>query len=143
MATPPDGTKLSLGKLGRATAVGNSDYTSKTSLNDAGRDSGTAKTSIGDFYVGAVDATLDGYPYVDEQTNEAYEVTFTNGNSLFNTRVRTRAENFTWTTSNSSLFNMSGTQDYTTQYNAGAISDNTSPSLGADAAIVTESKSPI
>ena len=139
MATPPNGTKLSLGKLGRATAVGNSDYTSKTSLNSAGRDSGTAKTSIGDFYVGAVDATLDGYPYVDEQTNEAYEVTFTNGNSLFNTRVRTRAENFTWTTSNSSLFNMSGTQDYTTQYNAGAISDNTSPSLGADAAIVTES----
>ena len=76
MATPPNGTKLSLGKLGRATAVGNSDYTSKTSLNDAGRDSGTAKTSIGDFYVGAVDATLDGYPYVDEQTNEIYTLTF-------------------------------------------------------------------
>ena len=41
LATPPNGTKLSLGKLGRATAVGNSNYTSKTSLNDAGRDSGT------------------------------------------------------------------------------------------------------
>ena len=67
MATPPNGTKLSLGKLGRATAVGNSDYTSKTSLNSAGRDSGTAKTSIGDFYVGAVDATLDGYPYADKR----------------------------------------------------------------------------
>ena len=46
MATPPKGTKLSLGKLGRATAVGNSDYTSKTSLNDAGRDSGTGKTKL-------------------------------------------------------------------------------------------------
>ena len=55
MATPPAGTKLSLGKLGRATAVGNSDYTSKTSLNDAGRDSGTGKTSLGDFYIGSVD----------------------------------------------------------------------------------------
>ena len=125
MATPTDGDKLSLGKLGRATAVGNSDYTSKTSLNDAGRDSGTAKTKISDFYVGAVDSTLDGYPYVDEQTNETYEVTFTNSNTLFDSRVRTRAENFTWTTNNASLFNMNGTQDYTTQYNAGAITDST------------------
>ena len=70
LATPPKGTKLSLGKLGRATAVGNSDYTSKTSLNDAGRDSGTGKTSVSDFYIGSVDNSLDGYPYVDEQTNE-------------------------------------------------------------------------
>ena len=73
MATPPDGTKLSLGKLGRATNVGNSNYTSKTSLNSAGRDSGTGKTNISDFYIGAVDSTIDGYPYVDEQTTETYE----------------------------------------------------------------------
>jgi len=139
LATPPAGTKLSLGKLGRATAVGNSDYTSKTSLNSAARDSSTGKASLGDFYVGAVDATIDGYPYVDEQTNETYEVTFTNSNTLFDSRVRTRSENFTWTTDNASMFNMSGTQDYTTQYNAGTIADNTSPSLGADTAIVTES----
>ena len=71
MATPPDGTKLSLGKLGRATAVGNSNYTSKTSLNSAGRDSSTGKTKLSDFYIGSVDSTLSGYPYVDEQTNEA------------------------------------------------------------------------
>ena len=55
MATPPRGTKLSLGKLGRATNVGNSNYTSKTSLNSAGRDSGTSKTSLSDFYIGSVD----------------------------------------------------------------------------------------
>ena len=30
-----------------------------------GRDSGTSKTSISDFYIGSVDNTLDGYPYVD------------------------------------------------------------------------------
>ena len=59
MATPPDGTKLSLGKLGRATNVGISNYTSKTSLNSAGRDSSTGKTSIGDFYIGSVDNSLD------------------------------------------------------------------------------------
>ena len=124
MATPPKGTKLSLGKLGRATAVGNSDYTSKTSLNDAGRDSGTGKTSISDFYVGSVDSTIDGYPYVDEQTNETYELTFTNSNSLFDTRIKTRYQNFTWTTADSDLFALQSNQDYTAQFNAGTIDDS-------------------
>jgi len=128
LATPTAGTKLSLGKLGRATAVDNSDYTSKTSLNSCARDSSTGKASLSDFYIGSVDNTLDGYPYVDEQTNETYTMTFTNENSLFQSRIGGRAENFTWTTNNASLFNMSGTEDYTTQYNAGAISDNTTPS---------------
>ena len=127
MATPSAGTKLSLGKLGRATAVDNANYISKTSLNSCARDSSTGKASLGDFYISAVDSTLDGYPYVDEQTNEIYELTFTNNNSLFASRIAARADNFTWTTSNSSLFDMSGTRDVTTQYNAGAITDNTTP----------------
>ena len=128
MATPPAGTALSLGKLGRATAVDNSDYTSATSLNDCARDSGTAATNLSNFYIGAVDSTLTGYLYVDESTNETYEITFTNANSLFASRIAARADNFTWTTSNASLFNMSGTEDVTTQYNAGAIADASTPS---------------
>ena len=127
MATPPSGTRLSLGKLGRATAVDNANYTSKTSLNSCARDSSTGKASIGDFYISAVVNSLDGYPYVDEQTNEIYELTFTNNNSLFASRIAARADNFTWTTSNSSLFDMSGTEDVTTQYNASAIADSTTP----------------
>jgi hypothetical protein len=127
LATPPSGTRLSLGKLGRATTVDNANYTSKTSLNSCARDSSTGKASLGDFYISAVVNDLDGYPYVDEQTNETYEITFTNANSLFASRIAARADNFTWTTSNASLFNMSGTQDVTTQYNAGAISDSTTP----------------
>ncbi len=127
MATPPAGTSLSLGKLGRATAVDNANHTSKTSLNSCARDSSTGKASLSDFYISAVDSTLDGYPYVDEQTNEIYELNFTNNNSLFASRIAARADNFTWTTTNASLFNMSGTQDVTTQYNAGAISDVTTP----------------
>jgi len=74
LATPPAGTRLSLGKLGRATAVDNANYTTKTSLNSCARDSSTGKASLGDFYIGSVDNTLDGYPYVDEQTNEVYEI---------------------------------------------------------------------
>lgn len=104
MATPPNGTKLSLGKLGRATAVGNSNYTSSTSLNDAARDSGTGKASLSDFYISAVSNSLSGYPYVDEQTNETYTMTFTNENSLFQSRIGGRYKNFTWTTDNASLF---------------------------------------
>ena len=127
MATPTAGSKLSLGKLGRATAVDNANHTSTTSLNDCARDSGTAQTKLQDFYISAVVNSLDGYPYVDEQTNEVYELTFTNANSLFASRIAARADNFTWTTNNASLFNMSGTRDVTTQYNAGAISDSTTP----------------
>jgi hypothetical protein len=127
LATPPAGTKLSLGKLGRATAVDNANYISRTSLNDCARDSSTGKASLGDFYISAVVNSLDGYPFVDEQTNEIYELTFSDANSLFASRIAARADNFTWTTSNASLFNMSGTRDVTTQYNAGAISDSTTP----------------
>jgi hypothetical protein len=132
LATPTDGTKLSLGKLGRATAVGNSDYTSKTSLNSAARDSGTGKASISDFYIGSVDNTLDGYPYVDEQTNETYTLTFTNENSLFQSRIGGRYQNFTW--SGSALFPPQSNQDYTATFAAGAISD--APSIEG---IVSES----
>ena len=127
MATPPAGTKLSLGKLGRATAVDNANYISRTSLNDCARDSGTATTNLSNFYVGAVDDALDGYPYVDEQTNETYEVTFTNSNTLFDSRIKTRSGNFTWTTSNSDLFALQSAATRIAQYNAGAIADNTTP----------------
>ena len=123
MATPPDGTKLSLGKLGRATAVDNSNYTSKTSLNSAGRDSGTARTKLSEFYLESVDNSIDGYAYVDEQTNETYTMTFTNSNTLFDSRVKTRHQNFTWTTSNSSLFELQSNQDFSAQYNAQAIAE--------------------
>ena len=128
MATPTAGSKLSLGKLGRTTAVDNANHTSKTSLNSCARDSSTGKASLSDFYISAVVNSLDGYPYVDEQTNEIYTLTFTNANSLFASRIAARADNFTWTTTNASLFNMSGTQDVTTQYNAGAIADASTPS---------------
>ena len=69
MATPPNGTTLLLGKLGRATAVGNSDDTSSTLLASAGG-TGTNPVSMSQFYVGAVNNSLTGYQYVDEQTNE-------------------------------------------------------------------------
>jgi len=129
LATPPAGTALSLGKLGRATAVGNSDYTSATSLNDCARDSGTAATNLSNFYIGAVDSTLTGYLYVDESTNETYEITFTDENSLFTSRIAAKAANFTWTTSNSSLFNIPASryQGVTALMTGSAIADASTP----------------
>ena len=129
MATPPNGTALSLGKLGRATPVDNNDYTSATSLNDCARDSGTAATNLSNFYIGAVDNTLTGYTYVDEQTNETYEVTFTDENSLFTSRIASNVANFSWTTSNSSLFNIPATkyQGVTALLTGSAIADASTP----------------
>ena len=121
--TPPNGTKLSLGKLGRATNVGNSDNTSRTSLNDAGRDSGTSRTKLSDFFIGSVDNTLDGFPFVDEQTNEIYTMTFGDENSLFESRIGSRHQNFTWSSGNDSLFGPQANQDYTAVFEAGAIAE--------------------
>ena len=130
MATPPRGTKLSLGKLGRATAVGNSDNTSKTSLNESGRDSSTSKTKISDFFIGSVDNSLTGNQYVDEQTNEIYTMTFGDENSLFQTRIASRHQNFTWTTGDSDLFALQSNQDFTGQFNAGAIAEAATDGVG-------------
>jgi len=129
LATPPAGTALSLGKLGAATAVDNSDYESATSLNDCARDSGTSATNLSNFYIGAVDNSITGYSYVDESTNETYEITFTNENSLFTSRIAARADNFTWTTSNSSLFNIPASryQGVTALMTGSAIADATTP----------------
>ena len=128
MPTPAADTNLSLGKLARATGV-NGDYTSQTLMSDcAGNTTADQDHALSSFYISAVVNSLTGYAYVDEQTNETYELTFTNANTLFGTRIKTRAANFTWTTANSSLFDMSGVEDYTTQYNATAIADAATPS---------------
>ena len=123
MATVPSDTNLSLGKLGRATNVDNSDYTSQTSLNSAARDSGTGAVSMSQFYVGSVDNSLSGYQYVDEQTNETYTMTFGNENTLFQSRIGARHQNFTWGTNNGGLFAPVANQDFTAQFNAGTIAE--------------------
>ena len=75
------------------------------------------------FYVGAVNDSLSGYQFVDEQTNETYTMGFTNNNSLFDSRIATRHQNFTWTSNNDSLFGPQDNQDLTAVYEAGAIAE--------------------
>ena len=62
---------------------------------------------------------------MDEQTNETYTLTFGDENTLFQSRMGGRHQNFTWTTSDNSLFELQANQDYTAQYNAQAIEDAT------------------
>ncbi len=127
MPTPAADTNLSLGKLARATGV-NGDYTSQTLMSDcAGNTTADQDHAVSSFYISAVVDSLTGYGYVDESTNETYEMTFTNANTLFGTRIKTRYQNFTWTTANNTLFELQSNQDYTAQYNAGAISDASTP----------------
>ena len=52
MSTPAADSNLSLGKLGRATAAGNSDYTSETLMSDcAGNTTANQNHSVGGFYM--------------------------------------------------------------------------------------------
>jgi hypothetical protein len=129
LATPAADSNLSLGKLGRA-AFGTATYTTEISMSDcAGNTTADQDHSIGGFYISAVDSSLTGYAYVDESTNETYEITFTNANSLFTSRIATRAGNFTWTTDNSSLFNIPASryQGVTALMTGSAIADVSTP----------------
>ena len=91
MPTPPADTNLSLGKLGRA-AFGTAAYSTEISMSDcAGNTTADQDHALSSFYLGEVDGELTGYGFVDEQTNETYELTFTNANTLFGTRTKLQA----------------------------------------------------
>ena len=110
---PSAGDNLSLGKLGRA-ALGESDYESETSLNDCGRDSGTAETSMSDFDAGAV-GTMTLNPDTANSGTTTGTINFTSPGSLFISRIAGRFANFTWSETNDSynVISISSNQDYT------------------------------
>ena len=115
------GQKLSLGKLGRAVSSSRSNYTTKSSL---GQNAGTTstKTKMSEFSIDTVANSLDGYAYVDEQTSETYTLDFTGKGSLFQSKIGSVADNFSWTTNNSDAFSLSGGATTTGSFTAGAIS---------------------
>ena len=127
-------TDLSLAKLRRATDPGNvSDYTtlSRLGADCAGATSDNQNYSISNFYISAVDNSLTGYLWVDEQTSETYTMTFADAGSLFLTRIANNHQNFTWTTASSS-FAVASNQDYTAVYTAAAISNVNVPNVDGD-----------
>ena len=64
---------------------------------------------MSEFSIDTVDNSLSGFQFVDEQTSEVYGMTFTNSGSRFQDKIGSLNDNFTWTTNNSTLFNMGGT----------------------------------
>ena len=127
-------TDLSLGKLRRATDPGNvSNYTtlSRLGADCAGATTANQNYSISNFYISAVDNSLTGMLWVDEQTSETYTMTFANAGSRFTSRIAGNGENFTWTTASSS-FAVSANQDYTAVYTAAEISNVNVPNVAGD-----------
>lgn len=124
------GQKLSLGKLGRAVSSSRSNYTTKSSLGqNAGTTSG--KTKMSEFSIDTVASTIDGYAYVDEQTTETYQLGFTGKGKLFQSKIGSVADNFSWTTNNSDAFSLGGGATTTGSFTAGAISATIPGDAGA------------
>jgi len=118
------GQNLSLGKLRRAVSSSASDYTTEFGLsNAAGVSSAGSNVKMSEFSIDTVDNSLSGFQFVDEQTSEVYGMTFTNSGSRFQDKIGSLNDNFTWTTNNSTLFNMGGTTTQEATYTAGAIED--------------------
>ena len=115
---------LSLGKL-RRSVDGNNSYTAPMSMSLAsGSGTSTASTPVkmSDFSVSAVDQGVGGFTYLWEQTAEDYHVSFSNSGSLFNQRVASRTENFSWSF-DGTLDVTIGSADYTAQVTAGTITN--------------------
>ena len=91
---PSSGDNLSLGALGKAVGA-NGSISGETALAADGRGSG-ATTSLSDFYIATVATAISGQDEPSENSSEAYSISFTSAGSLFNTRIRDRADNFTW-----------------------------------------------
>jgi len=84
---------LSLGKLKRAVDGTDSYTTANTSL--VGQNASATETSMSSFSISSVDA-ISGFTYLWEQTNEDYELGFSNAGELFTSKIANRTENFTW-----------------------------------------------
>jgi hypothetical protein len=130
----PSNENLSLGKLGVATGV-TSTYTTEISMSACKR--ATTEASMSSYFISAVDNALDGFLYVDESTNETYDLTFADAGSLFGARIGGVAANFTWTTANSGLFALQGGATKTAQFNAGAIANVTNTVDDGIAPVIT------
>ena len=97
---PVFGDALSLGGLGHAT--GNANDTSTSSLNAAS--GGTSTVSMRDFFVGGVSSTLAGPGYVSMGgATEELSMVFSNIGSKFMSKIADRADQFSWSSSNTSI----------------------------------------
>ena len=101
---------ISLNALKSATGAVNA------SLYECNGSTGT-NIKMSEFTASAV-SSLTGTNPIDANSSATYTLNFSGAGSKFNTRIRTRYQNFTWTESHS-YFSWSSNQDYTAQGNSG------------------------
>jgi hypothetical protein len=97
---PVFGDELSLGGLGHAT--GNSDDDDTSDMNTIS--GGTSEVSMRDFFCGGVSSTLAGSTYVSiGGGQEQLSMVFSNVGNQFLSKIADRADQFTWSSSASSI----------------------------------------
>ena len=109
---------LSLGKLRRAVSSSISDYTSQSSLGQAG---GGVQTKMSEFSIDSVDS-VTGFTYLWEQTSEDYTVNFSEAGSKFLTKIGNRTDNFTWSKTGNLGITFGGA-DYVAEVTAPSITN--------------------
>jgi len=120
---PTTGDLLTLGALGQAT--GNADATSASSMNDIS--GGTSTVSMRDYYSGGCSTSLAGSGVVPFLGTTTVSMVFDNVGTEFLSRIASRGDQFTWTTSNHNHVSVAAGSDYTAVI--------TGESLGATATI--------
>ena len=123
---PSAGDSLSLGALGKAVGV-NGNTTSQTALAANGRGSTGTQTALSDFYISDVDDSISnvGGTTVGESTTDAVTIGFSNEGSLFASRIKDVAANFTWERSTTQGYQggvtFSGNEDYRATVDYGTV----------------------
>jgi hypothetical protein len=120
---PTTGDLLTLGALGQAT--GNADATSASNMNTIS--GGTSIVSMRDYYAGGCSTSLAGSGIVPFLGTETVSMQFINVGTEFLSRIASRGDQFTWSTSNSNYVSVAAGSDYTAVI--------TGESLGATATI--------
>ena len=121
------GDTLSLKHLG--TAVRTTDTGSGVSLNACNASAGT-QISLDDFGIDDVTNSIGGgYTYLVESTAETYNMAFGEAGSGFESHIRNKSANFTWSVTpsynsnaaSSGYLSLESNADYTNQITAGAM----------------------
>jgi len=92
---PSAGDNLSLAKLGRAVGTSNN-YTTQTALAANGRGSTGTETKMSHFDAGAVGSLSLSNSGPGTSASGTATLAFSSQGSLFNSRIRDRNDNFTW-----------------------------------------------
>ena len=124
MPSLSSGDTLSLNNLGLATDTA----TKSISSIVGGSPSAGDNISFSSFAIDSV-GSISGYTYGVEDTSEDYTLTFSGAGTRHGTTIATTATNFTWSTSNSTMIAIGGSEHKTATITFGENGDNSLQSV--------------